>query len=64
MAKKVLGKGLSAIISASSTPVEALEKGIARNAELIVEMDVSSILPNPDQPRGCGAGQFAPGSGL
>jgi ParB family transcriptional regulator, chromosome partitioning protein len=51
MAKKVLGKGLSAIISASPTPVEDLEKGIARNAELIVELDVESIMPNPDQPR-------------
>jgi len=51
MAKKVLGKGLSAIISASPTPVGDLEKGIARNAELIVELDVESIMPNPDQPR-------------
>ncbi|MBN2160920.1 MAG: ParB/RepB/Spo0J family partition protein [Spirochaetes bacterium] len=51
MAKKVLGKGLSAIISASPTPVDALEKGIARNADLIVELDVNSVLPNPDQPR-------------
>lgn len=51
MAKKVLGKGLSAIISSSQTPVEELEKGIARNAEQIVELNVESILPNPDQPR-------------
>ena len=51
MAKKVLGKGLSAIITSSPTPVEALEKGIVQNADLIVELDVDSVLPNPDQPR-------------
>ncbi|HNW28155.1 MAG TPA: ParB/RepB/Spo0J family partition protein [Spirochaetota bacterium] len=51
MAKKVLGKGLSAIITSSPTPVEALEKGIVQNAELIVELAVDSVLPNPDQPR-------------
>jgi ParB family chromosome partitioning protein len=51
MAKKVLGKGLSAIISTSQTPAEDLEKGIARSAEQITELNVESILPNPDQPR-------------
>jgi ParB family transcriptional regulator, chromosome partitioning protein len=51
MAKKVLGKGLSAIITASPTPVEALEKGIAGSAESITELDVDAVLPNPDQPR-------------
>jgi ParB family transcriptional regulator, chromosome partitioning protein len=51
MAKKVLGKGLSAIITASPAPVEALERGIAQNAELIVELDTEIVLPNPDQPR-------------
>ncbi len=51
MGKKVLGKGLSAIISSSPKPVEALESGIAKNAELIVELDVNAVLPNPDQPR-------------
>ncbi|HOT46561.1 MAG TPA: ParB/RepB/Spo0J family partition protein [Spirochaetota bacterium] len=51
MAKKVLGKGLSAIITSSPTPVDALEKGIVQNAELIVELAVDSVLPNPDQPR-------------
>lgn len=51
MAKKVLGKGLSAIITSSPTPVEALEKGIAQSAEAIVELEVEAILPNPDQPR-------------
>ncbi|MBP7737462.1 MAG: ParB/RepB/Spo0J family partition protein [Spirochaetes bacterium] len=51
MAKKVLGKGLSAIITSSPTPVETLEKGIVQNAELIVELDADAVLPNPDQPR-------------
>lgn len=51
MAKKVLGKGLSAIITSSPAPVEALEKGIIQNADLIVELPVDSVLPNPDQPR-------------
>ncbi len=51
MAKKVLGKGLSAIITTSPTPVETLEKGIVQNADLIVELNVDSVLPNPDQPR-------------
>jgi ParB family transcriptional regulator, chromosome partitioning protein len=51
MAKKVLGKGLSAIITASPTPVEALEKGLVQNADLIVELNVDAVLPNPDQPR-------------
>ncbi len=51
MTKKALGKGLSAIISSSPKPVEALETGIARSVELIVELDVNSVLPNPDQPR-------------
>lgn len=51
MAKKVLGKGLSAIISTSSAPVEALEKGIEQSADKIVELDINAVLPNPDQPR-------------
>ena len=51
MSKKALGKGLSAIISSSSKPVEALESGIAQNAELIIDLDVNAVLPNPDQPR-------------
>jgi ParB family chromosome partitioning protein len=51
MTKKALGKGLSAIISSSPKPVEALESGITRNADLIVELDVDELTPNPDQPR-------------
>ena len=51
MAKKVLGKGLSAIISSSSAPAEALEKGIEQSAGKVVELDINTVLPNPDQPR-------------
>ncbi len=51
MAKKVLGKGLSAIISSSTKPVEELEKGIAQTPHAILELDVDAIEPNPDQPR-------------
>ncbi len=51
MAKKVLGKGLGAIITASPAPAEALETGIAKNAEFVVELNVETVLPNPDQPR-------------
>ncbi len=51
MAKKALGKGLGAIISTSATPVEDMEKGLTDDLERIVEIDIESISPNPDQPR-------------
>lgn len=51
MAKKVLGKGLSAIISSSPTPVDDLERGIIEDRERIVDLDVDIIKPNPEQPR-------------
>jgi ParB family chromosome partitioning protein len=51
MAKKVLGKGLSAIISSSSTPIDALERGFAEEKDRIVFIEVDKISPNPDQPR-------------
>ncbi len=51
MAKKVLGKGLSAIISSSPTPVDEMEAVIGESRERIVELDVELIKPNPDQPR-------------
>lgn len=51
MAKKVLGKGLSAIISSSPAPVEAMEKCVAESAELVVELDIDRVQPNPHQPR-------------
>jgi len=49
--KRVLGKGLSAIITESAKPVEELEAGMAGDASRIVEIDVARIKPNPDQPR-------------
>jgi ParB family chromosome partitioning protein len=49
--KRVLGKGLSAIISESAKPVEDMERGIVDNAARIIELDVAKIKPNPDQPR-------------
>lgn len=51
MAKKVLGKGLSAIISSSATPIDALERGLAEEKERIVFIEIEKIRPNPDQPR-------------
>ena len=49
--KRVLGKGLSAIISESAKPVEDMERGIVDSAARIIELDVGKIKPNPDQPR-------------
>lgn len=49
--KRVLGKGLSAIISESAKPVDDMERGIVDNASRIIELDVGKIKPNPDQPR-------------
>ncbi len=51
MAKRVLGKGLDAIIAASATPVEDLEKEFIADRDRIVELDADLIKPNPDQPR-------------
>ncbi|HPB80647.1 MAG TPA: ParB/RepB/Spo0J family partition protein [Spirochaetota bacterium] len=51
MVKRVLGKGLEAIISNSTSPVEDLEKGITEELDRIVEIDIHRIKPNPDQPR-------------
>jgi len=51
MAKKVLGKGLGAIISTAPRPVEELESAVAKSGERIVELNVGLIKPNPDQPR-------------
>lgn len=49
--KRVLGKGLSAIISSSSTPAAAFEQSVVRDSSRVVELDVNKISPNPDQPR-------------
>ncbi len=51
MAKKALGKGLSAIISTSPTPVDEIEKSVMGETGRVVELDVGAISPNPDQPR-------------
>lgn len=51
MAKKVLGKGLGAIISTSPKPVEEFENVVLSSGARIVELDVALISPNPDQPR-------------
>ena len=51
MAKKVLGKGLGAIISSSPTPVDSMEFAVSEAKDRIVELDVGAIRPNPDQPR-------------
>ncbi len=51
MAKKALGKGLGAIISTSSQPVEDLERGFAENTDRVSELDIRHIMPNPHQPR-------------
>ena len=52
MTKKALGKGLGAIISASPTPADDMEKvviGESRNN--VIELSLDRIIPNPDQPR-------------
>lgn len=49
--KKKLGKGLSAIISSSPTPVESMEQAVIRDGERIVELNIEQVIPNPDQPR-------------
>jgi ParB family transcriptional regulator, chromosome partitioning protein len=51
MAKKVLGKGLGAIISTSPTPVEDMEMAVSESRDRIVELDAEAVQPNPDQPR-------------
>jgi len=51
MAKKALGKGLSAIISSSPAPAEQIEREIISERERIVHLDIDTVSPNPDQPR-------------
>ncbi|HPK44196.1 MAG TPA: ParB/RepB/Spo0J family partition protein [Spirochaetota bacterium] len=51
MAKKVLGKGLGAIITTSPTPASDFEKVLLQDKDRIVEIPVVSIMPNPEQPR-------------
>ncbi|MCX7678965.1 MAG: ParB/RepB/Spo0J family partition protein [Spirochaetes bacterium] len=49
--KRVLGKGLSAIISESAKPIDEMESLLSNDASRIIELDVNTISPNPDQPR-------------
>ncbi len=51
MAKKVLGKGLSAIISTSPKPADEIETAVNVHTERIIELETEKIKPNPDQPR-------------
>lgn len=46
--KKALGRGLSALISDTE---KSYENSFSDNSELIVEIDIDSIKPNPFQPR-------------
>jgi len=51
MTKKALGKGLGAIISTSPASVEDIEKNVVNDKNRIRDLDISKIIPNPDQPR-------------
>jgi len=51
MTKKALGKGLGAIISTSPASVEEIEKNVISDKNRIRDLDISKIIPNPDQPR-------------
>ncbi|MDY6935331.1 MAG: ParB/RepB/Spo0J family partition protein [Spirochaetota bacterium] len=51
MAKRVLGKGLGAIISSSTTIVDEFEENILHEGDRIVDIPIDIIKPNPDQPR-------------
>lgn len=49
--KRKLGKGLGSIITSSPAPVADFERAIVDNAEFVIELDITSIVPNPNQPR-------------
>lgn len=49
--KRALGKGLSSIISTSTTPTSDMEKVITSDFERVIEIEIETIKPNPDQPR-------------
>ena len=51
MTKKALGKGLGAIISTSQATIEEIESGLTNDKNRIRDIDISKIMPNPDQPR-------------
>jgi ParB family transcriptional regulator, chromosome partitioning protein len=49
--KRVLGKGLGAIIIASPQPVDEVERVFSGDIRRVEEISLSDISPNPDQPR-------------
>lgn len=49
--KRVLGKGLGAIITNSPSPAAEVEKKIIEKTNSVIELEISKIEPNPDQPR-------------
>lgn len=49
--KRVLGKGLGAIIISSPQPAEDMERVIGTDVSRVVEIPLAEIFPNPDQPR-------------
>lgn len=51
MTKKALGKGLGAIISTSPTPAAEIDNIIVEDKNRIRDIEISKIIPNPDQPR-------------
>ena len=51
MAKKVLGKGLGAIISSTPSLTDEIEKSVVGDADRVVSLDVERVVANPDQPR-------------
>lgn len=51
MTKKALGKGLGAIISTSPASVDEIENSVIADKNRIRELDISKVIPNPDQPR-------------
>jgi ParB family chromosome partitioning protein len=51
MTKKALGKGLGAIISTSHATIDDIEKELSSDKNRIRDIDISKIIPNPDQPR-------------
>ena len=51
MSKRVLGKGLSAIISGSPVSVDEIDRSIIEDKDRIVHIPIELIKSNPDQPR-------------
>ncbi len=51
MTKKALGKGLGAIISTSPASVDDIENSVINDKNRIRELDITKVIPNPDQPR-------------